>query len=128
MRLMGIDHFVITTSDLKACLDFYVGLLGMEHRETDGHHNSYAKDPIIGDNKHNMRAWNNGKVYSAPFWVGFKSGNQIFRFGYSAKIVQSLTQNVVHKYLVPTPYFIPGKEFYSGPFSYAGYNSPLSLW
>ena len=38
---MGIDHFVITTSDLKACLDFYVGLLGMEHRETDGHHNLY---------------------------------------------------------------------------------------
>ncbi|SEA66463.1 RHS repeat-associated core domain-containing protein [Segatella bryantii] len=97
-------------------------------RESHGHHDSNTRDPIIGYNKHNMGAWNNRKVYCAPFWIGFKYGNQIHRFGYSAKIVQSLTQNVVHKYLVPTPYFIPGKEFYSGPFSYAGYNSPLSLW
>lgn len=41
MKIRNIDHFVITTSDLKACLDFYVGLLGMEHRENDGHHNLY---------------------------------------------------------------------------------------
>lgn len=24
-----------------ACLDFYVGILGMEHRENNGHHNLY---------------------------------------------------------------------------------------
>lgn len=41
MHIKNIDHFVITTSDLKACLDFYVGLLGMEHRESKGHHNLY---------------------------------------------------------------------------------------
>lgn len=41
MKLKAIDHFVITTTDLKKCLDFYVGLLGMEHRETNGHHNLY---------------------------------------------------------------------------------------
>lgn len=41
MKIRNIDHFVITTSDLKACLDFYVGLLGMEHRESNGHHNLY---------------------------------------------------------------------------------------
>lgn len=41
MKIRNIDHFVITTSDLKACLDFYVGLLGMEHRENNGHHNLY---------------------------------------------------------------------------------------
>ena len=72
--------------------------------------------------------WPNGKVYSAPFWVGIKSGNQIYRFGVSARIVQSLTQNLVHRYLVPTPYFIPGKEFYRGLYSSFGHNSPLSLW
>ena len=42
MKIRNIDHFVITTSDLKACLDFYVGLLGMEHRENDGNHNLYS--------------------------------------------------------------------------------------
>lgn len=41
MKIRNIDHFVITTSDLKACLDFYVGLVGMEHREINGHHNLY---------------------------------------------------------------------------------------
>lgn len=41
MKLKAIDHFVITTTDLKKCLDFYVGLLGMEHRNTNGHHNLY---------------------------------------------------------------------------------------
>lgn len=39
MQIKNIDHFVITTSDLQACLDFYVGLLGMEHSENNGHHN-----------------------------------------------------------------------------------------
>lgn len=41
MKIKNIDHFVITTSSLQACLDFYVGLLGMEHRENNGHHNLY---------------------------------------------------------------------------------------
>lgn len=41
MRIKNIDHIVITTSDLKSCLNFYVGLLGMEHRETNGHHNLF---------------------------------------------------------------------------------------
>lgn len=41
MQIENIDHLVITTSDLRACLDFYVGLLGMEHRESNGHHNLY---------------------------------------------------------------------------------------
>ena len=32
MKIKNIDHFVITTADLQTCLDFYVGILGMEHR------------------------------------------------------------------------------------------------
>ena len=41
MKIKNIDHFVITTQNLRACLDFYVGILGMEHRESKGHHNLY---------------------------------------------------------------------------------------
>jgi catechol 2,3-dioxygenase-like lactoylglutathione lyase family enzyme len=41
MKIKNIDHFVITTQDLRACLDFYVSGLGMEHREVNGHHNLY---------------------------------------------------------------------------------------
>ena len=31
MEFSGIDHIVITTQDLGACLHFYVDILGMEH-------------------------------------------------------------------------------------------------
>jgi len=47
MQIKNIDHFVITTSDIKACIDSYVGLLGMEHRETNGHHNLYFNNGKI---------------------------------------------------------------------------------
>lgn len=39
MRISNIDHLVITTADLAACLHFYVGLLGMKHEVLNGHHN-----------------------------------------------------------------------------------------
>lgn len=38
MRISHIDHLVITTVNLKQCLDFYVRLLGMRHIEQNGHH------------------------------------------------------------------------------------------
>lgn len=38
MKILRIDHLVITTADLQRCLDFYVGLLGMEHGMEQGHH------------------------------------------------------------------------------------------
>ena len=41
MKITDIDHFVITTQNLDACLNFYVRVLGMEHRKTNGHHNLY---------------------------------------------------------------------------------------
>jgi len=41
MKIKNIDHFVITTQNLQVCLDFYVGVLGMEHWESKGHHNLY---------------------------------------------------------------------------------------
>ncbi len=41
MKISHIDHFVITVSNLARSLDFYVGLLGMEHRAVGNHHNLY---------------------------------------------------------------------------------------
>ncbi len=38
MNLKNIDHFVIVTKNLAACLHFYVDILGMEHVEKNGHH------------------------------------------------------------------------------------------
>lgn len=36
--IKSIDHMVITTADLDACLHFYEGLLGMEHKVEGGQH------------------------------------------------------------------------------------------
>ena len=36
MRILGMDHFVITTNNLEACLRFYTETLGMESKETNG--------------------------------------------------------------------------------------------
>ena len=41
MTIQSIDHLVIITQHLQSCLDFYVGLLGMQHAELDGHHNLF---------------------------------------------------------------------------------------
>ncbi len=47
MKIKRIDHLVVTTRDLRQCLDFYVGLLGMEHRTQDGHHSLYFREGKI---------------------------------------------------------------------------------
>lgn len=36
MNIKRLDHLVLTTTDLDACLNFYSGLLGMEKDETGG--------------------------------------------------------------------------------------------
>jgi len=38
MTIRNLDHLVLTTQDLDACLRFYAGLLGMEHRVVNGQH------------------------------------------------------------------------------------------
>ena len=76
----------------------------------------------------NKKAWINGNIYSAPFWIGYNNNGNMYRIGYSHQYVQSLTQNAVHKYLVKTPFFLGTDNFYKGMFSYSGYNNPLSLW
>lgn len=41
IRLAGFDHLVLTTGNLAACLDFYVGVLGMRHEFAGGRHTLY---------------------------------------------------------------------------------------
>lgn len=38
MRFKNIDHIVITTQDVDACLHFYVDILGMELDQRNGRH------------------------------------------------------------------------------------------
>ena len=49
MKLQTIDHVVITTNNLKACLHFYVDVLGMECDTANGR---YAVK--FGDHKFNI--------------------------------------------------------------------------
>lgn len=90
-------------------------------------HTTETKSIILGLNKA-KKAWVNGKVYSAPFWVGYRHGNQILRVGYSSKYVQALTQNFVHHYLVHTPDFTDYRTMYQGLYMYSGYYNRFSLF
>ena len=36
--IKSIDHMVLTTSNLEACLYFYADTLGMEHKIVNGQH------------------------------------------------------------------------------------------
>ncbi|MDE5635464.1 MAG: hypothetical protein K2I52_04060, partial [Muribaculaceae bacterium] len=78
--------------------------------------------------KKGQTKWKVGNVYSAPFWIGYKSGNQVYRIGYSHKEIQDKTQNLVHRTIAQTPLFEGYKQFKEGVYIYSGYNSPYSLW
>ena len=83
----------------------------------------------IGDNRNGLGAWNNGKVYSAPFWIGIKTNGSVFRIGYSHEIIQNLTQNLVHSTRIgPQSYYLNYTDLHRGIYSYFGYNNPLSIW
>lgn len=83
---------------------------------------------MMTKNGDSLGAWEKGEVFSAPFWIGFKSGNQIQRIGFSHKVVQNITQNGVHKGFAHTPYFLGYNYFNKGIFYQSGYNSPISIW
>ena len=38
MKIKGIDHFVLVTDDLQKCVEFYEGILGLEHVCEGGKH------------------------------------------------------------------------------------------
>lgn len=41
MRIKNLDHLVITTQDLDACLHFYVDVLGMRCNKSNGRYSVY---------------------------------------------------------------------------------------
>ena len=87
-----------------------------------------ATAPLLGKNK--KGAWKNGRVYFAPLWAGYRQGNQVTRIGFSNKMVQNFTQNLLHKIAFSTPYFLNYDEFNPNGWGYvySGYYNPLTLW
>lgn len=71
--------------------------------------------------------WTNGKAFSAPIWIGYKSGYHIRRFGYSFVGAQRGTQNFIHSFM-KTPYFTNYDDLKSGVYIYSGFDSPCNLW
>ncbi|GAB6010243.1 polymorphic toxin type 23 domain-containing protein [Dysgonomonas reticulitermitis] len=83
--------------------------------------------PVLKNNKNG--AWVNGQVHFAPAWVGYRNKNgHTTRVGFSHPMVQNMTQNLIHKYVTPTPYFLNYDNFSSGDYFYTGYHNPHSLW
>jgi hypothetical protein len=91
-----------------------------------------AESPIIGPNRKGNGAWKNGKVFRAPLYFGFQSGNQVSRIGYSHKYVQVLTQNLWHKWAplksMRTHFSINYQPETQGGYYYRGTYNPYSLY
>ena len=80
--------------------------------------------------------WVDGQTYNSPLYLGFRTGNNVSRLGYSHKVFQHAFQNIfTHKSgfagIMPfghANYFLGYDNFYTGPYSYSGYYNPYSLW
>ena len=90
--------------------------------------NMNGRDILLGSNLHDLGAWEKGEVYFAPLWIGYSNKYISYKFGYSHKYVQSLTQNFVHKYISPTSFFNRYDFFRAGGYFSIGRSNPLSLW
>jgi len=95
--------------------------------EMDPSDNCIPPRPVGIKKSGERETWTNGRPYYAPFWVGYRKGNQVTRMGFSHEVVHNLTQNMVHKYM-STPYYMSYDEFRRGGYFYTGYRNPLSLW
>lgn len=83
--------------------------------------------------------WSDGRVYSAPLWVGTKFGNTIDRVGYSHPKIQNAQQNYVHRrgYIDGTiwerlgagaPYYLNYDHLRSGFYTHSSFYNPYSLF
>ena len=107
--------------DLQKILSRYIP-------QNDKYMKSHLADKkLIAKGKPTINSWENGQVLSAPLWIGYKHNNTASRIGISAPVIQSLTQNLVHKFM-STPYFIHYNNIKRGAFSYYGYYNRLTLW
>jgi hypothetical protein len=82
--------------------------------------------PLFGKSKNG--GWENGRVYFAPAWIGYRQRNQVTRIGFSHKMIQNLTQNLIHKTIGKAPYFLNYDELKTSGYFYSGYHNPFSLW
>jgi hypothetical protein len=73
-------------------------------------------------------AWENGRVYSAPLWIGYKSNGRVTRLGVSYPVIQNLTQNLVHKGFGKAPFYLNYEYIRRGPYAYSGFDSPISIF
>lgn len=79
-------------------------------------------------------AWDSGKVYSSPLWLGYRVGGSVVRTGWSNPMVQDRTQNWVHRngfFYLPfghQNFYTDDSQFTHGPFMFSGYYNPYSLW
>jgi RHS repeat-associated protein len=80
------------------------------------------------NNNEGLSTWTNGRPYYAPFWVGYRHGNQVTRFGYSNSFVHNNTQNFVHKGFGKQNYYMSYDEFRAGGFYSTGTYNPFSLY
>jgi RHS repeat-associated protein len=80
------------------------------------------------NNNDGKSTWKNGRPYYAPFWVGYRHGNQVTRFGYSNSFVHNNTQNLVHKGFGNQNYYMSYDEFRTGGFYSTGTYNPFSLY
>ncbi len=85
-------------------------------------------DSPIGKNKNGNGAWLDGRVYFAPAWVGYRTGNTVIRAGFSHKSVQNITQNLIHKNVkfAATHYFLNYEKMYTGGYFHYGRYNPFT--
>lgn len=83
-----------------------------------------------GKNGYKYGAWEPGYVYACPLWIGWRSGNNVSRIGYSYWAFQDATQNLVHKYYRygRMNFYNDYDYFYTGPYFGGGYNNPFTLY
>ncbi len=90
--------------------------------------------PIFGKNRGpaGKQSWGKyGKVYQAPLYIGFRSGHQISRLGFSHKSVQDFQQNGIHQsFFKPgnQNYYLNYENFQTGAYIFGGYYNPYSLY
>ena len=90
--------------------------------------NQKAPWPVGKNNNDGMGAWRDGKVYSAPLWIGLKSNGQVTRFGINGSVIQNLTQNLIHKGFGKAPFYLNYDNLHYFLYSYSGYDNPISLF
>ncbi|WP_229215082.1 polymorphic toxin type 23 domain-containing protein [Dyadobacter bucti] len=112
--------------------DFVIGTrLYNNDPKGEGQKVVFDKTDRMGNyNQHKFGAWENGKTYNAPLWVGHRFGNSIERIGFSHPMFQDRTQNFIHLRFPPgrQNFYVDYSNFQRGIYLYSCYYNPYSLW